>query len=92
MNAINCSATRRKTLHCGINQGINLDNVKSGISSIQFEIGFHHQHCLHTIFSISIVVQMFLTLRFSTVMASLPALRQPRNKLMLSGKLRRESR
>ena len=50
MNAINCSATRRKTLHCGINQGINLDNVKSGISSIQFEIGFHHQHCLHTIF------------------------------------------
>ena len=50
MNAINRSATRSKTLHCGLNQGINLGDIKSWIGSIQFKIGFHHQDCLHTIF------------------------------------------
>jgi|GEM_PF-2752364 hypothetical protein len=50
MNPINRSATRSKTLHCGINQGINLGNIKSGIGGIQFKIGFHYQDCLHTIF------------------------------------------
>src|ERR1700682_366467 len=50
MNAVNRSATRSKTLHCGLNQGINLGDIKSWIGSIQFKIGFHHQDCLHTIF------------------------------------------
>jgi len=50
MNSINRSATRSKTIHCGINQGINLGNIKRGIGSIQFKIGFHYQDRLHTIF------------------------------------------
>jgi len=59
MNAINRSATRSKTLHCGINRGINLGNIKSGISSIQFKIGFHHRDSTPSL-STSIVVQMLL--------------------------------
>lgn len=50
MDAINRSATRRKTLHCGVNQSINLERIKAGIASIQFKIGFHHQDCFHPIF------------------------------------------
>ena len=49
MNAINCSATRSKTFHRGINQGIDLGGIESGIGGIQFKIGFHHQHCLDTV-------------------------------------------
>jgi hypothetical protein len=49
MNAIDRSATRSETLHRGINQGIDLGNIKGRMGSIQFKIGFHHQDCLHTI-------------------------------------------
>src|ERR1700724_1939070 len=49
MNPINRSATRSKALHGGLNQGIDLGDIKSRIGSIQFKIGFHHQDCLHTI-------------------------------------------
>src|SRR5512135_3178860 len=49
VNAINSSAARTKTFHRGINQGINLGDIKSGIGGIQFKIGFHHQHCLDTV-------------------------------------------
>src|SRR3954447_8233970 len=50
MDAVNCPATRRKTLHCGINQGINLDSIESGIAGIQFKIGLHHEDRLDTLF------------------------------------------
>src|SRR6516164_10055258 len=49
MNAIDCSATRGKTFRRGINQGINLGDIKIGIGGIQFKIGFHHQHRLDTV-------------------------------------------
>jgi hypothetical protein len=49
MNAVDGSATPSKTLRCGINQGINLGNIKSRIGSVQLKIGFHDQDCLHTI-------------------------------------------
>src|SRR3954447_25263926 len=50
MDAINRSATRRKTLHCRINQGIHLDSIETGFASIQFKISFHDQDCFHTLF------------------------------------------
>jgi hypothetical protein len=50
VNAIERPATRGETLRCGFNQGIHLGSIKSGMSSIQFKIGFHYQDCYSTLF------------------------------------------
>ena len=49
MNAIDRPATRGETFRCGFNQGIHLGSIKSGMSSIQFKIGFHYQDCYSTL-------------------------------------------
>ena len=72
MNAIYRPAAGCETLCCGFNQGIYLGSIKTRMTSIQFEIGFHHQDCFNTLSSISIVVHMALTLGLSTVIASTP--------------------
>src|SRR5215208_7690557 len=50
VNAIYRPAARCETLRCRFNQGIYLGSIKSGMSSVQFKIGFHHQDCLRTLF------------------------------------------
>ena len=77
VNAIYRPAAGCETLCCGFNQGIYLGGIETGTTSIQFKIGFHDQDCFHTSLSISIVVQMFLTLGLSTGMEFTPAFTSP---------------
>jgi hypothetical protein len=63
MNAINYSATRTKTFLRGINQGINLGDIKRSVSTTS---------TVSTPSSISMVVLILLTLGFLTGMAFTP--------------------
>jgi|tagenome__1003787_1003787.scaffolds.fasta_scaffold16517324_1 hypothetical protein len=44
-----CDQLSRHSLHCGINQGINLDSIKSGGAGIQFKISLPHEDRLDTL-------------------------------------------
>src|SRR5262249_19073770 len=49
VNAIYRSSTRSNTFSRGINKGIDLGDIKSGISGIHFTIRFHHRRCRDTV-------------------------------------------
>jgi hypothetical protein len=69
---INRPATRSKTFHRGINQRINLGDIKSGIGGINSRSVSTTSTVSTPSLSISMVVLILLTLAFLTGMASIP--------------------